>query len=119
MRIARLSAVALMLAGAPAAAQEAADGKNFPNRTIRIVVPFPAGGPADIIARFIGARMTERWGQAVVIENRPGANTAIGAQAVAKAAPDGYTLLAGMDTTMVVNPLLTANLPYDPARDFS
>jgi tripartite-type tricarboxylate transporter receptor subunit TctC len=115
----RLFAVVLLLAGAPAAAQEPSDARNFPNRTIRIVVPFPAGGPADIIARFIGARMTERWGQAVVIENRPGANTAIGAQAVAKAAPDGYTLLAGMDTTMVVNPLLTANLPYDPARDFA
>jgi tripartite-type tricarboxylate transporter receptor subunit TctC len=117
----RLFAFALLLVGVvtPAAAQEPSDARNFPNRTIRIVVPFPAGGPADIIARFIGARMSERWGQAVVIENRPGANTAIGAQAVARSAPDGYTLLAGMDTTMVVNPLLTANLPYDPARDFA
>jgi tripartite-type tricarboxylate transporter receptor subunit TctC len=116
----RLVAFVLLLAAAPAqAAAQDSDARSFPNRTIRIVVPFPPGGPADTIARFIGARMSERWGQAVVIENRPGANTAIGAQAVAKAAPDGYTLLAGMDTTMVVNPLLTANLPYDPSRDFA
>jgi tripartite-type tricarboxylate transporter receptor subunit TctC len=120
MHAKRLVAFGLLLAAgaAPAAAQDA-DAKNFPNRAIRIVVPFPPGGPADIIARFVGARMSERWSQPVVIENRPGANTAIGAHAVAKAPPDGYTLLAGMDTTMVVNPLLTANLPYDPARDFA
>ena len=110
----------LLLAGTPAhAAEQNGDAQNFPNRTIRFVVPFPAGGPADVIARFIATRMTERWGQPVVVENRPGANTAIGAQAVARSAPDGYTLLVGMDTTMVVNPLLTANLPYDAARDFA
>jgi len=63
--------------------------------------------------------MTEHWQQPVVIENRAGANTAIGAQAVAKSAPDGYTLLAGMDTTMVMNPLLTSNLPYDAVKDFA
>jgi tripartite-type tricarboxylate transporter receptor subunit TctC len=116
----RLLGLGLLLASAlvPAAAQVSTDAASYPNRTIRIVVPFPPGGPADVIARFVGARMSERWGQPVVIENRPGANTAIGAQAVAKAAPDGYTLLAGMDTTMVVNPLLTANLPYDPVKDF-
>ena len=118
MRIA-LRLFALLLAGVPAhaAAQDGAQG--FPNRSIRFVVPFPAGGPADTVARFIGTRMSERWGQPVVVENRPGANTAIGAQAVARSAPDGYTLLVGMDTTMVVNPLLTPNLPYDAARDFA
>ena len=117
----RVSAFLLLLAAiSPAAAQEpsAQDAKNFPSRPIRIIVPFPPGGPADIIARLVGQRMSERWGQPVVIENRPGANTAIGAQAVAKSPADGHTLLAGMDTTMVVNPLLAGNLPYE-VKDFA
>jgi tripartite-type tricarboxylate transporter receptor subunit TctC len=95
------------------------DGKAYPNRAIRMIVPFPAGGPADIVARFVGQKMSEDWGQPVVIENRPGGNTAIGAQAAARAAPDGYTLFVPMDTTMVMNPLVTPNLPYDPLRDFA
>jgi len=82
-------------------------------------VPFPAGGPTDINARVIAQKMSEVWGQPVVIENRPGANTAIGAQMVAKAAPDGYTLLAAMDTTLVMNPATKKNLPYDPHKDFT
>jgi tripartite-type tricarboxylate transporter receptor subunit TctC len=104
----------------PAAAQGSGDGaRTFPDRAIRIIVPFPPGGPADIIARFVGQRMSEDWGQPVVIENRPGGNTAIGAQAAARAAPDGYTLFVPMDTTLVINPLVTPNLPYDPAKDFA
>ncbi len=71
-----------------------ADAKNYPNRAVRIIVPFPPGGPADIIARFVGQRMSEDWGQPVVIDNRAGGNTAIGAQAAARSAPDGYTLFA-------------------------
>jgi len=106
----------LVLALSPAVAQN--DARDFPTRPIRIVVPFPAGGPADIISRVVAQRLSERWAQAVVVENRPGANTAIGAQAVARAAPDGHTLLAGMDTTLVMNPLLAANLPYD-VKDFA
>src|SRR5258708_1928617 len=96
----RCLAAGALLAAAPfpAAAQ---DAQNFPNRTIRIVVPFPAGGPTDILARVIAQKMSEDWGQAVVVENRPGADTIVGAQLVAKAAPDGYTLLAAMDTTLV------------------
>jgi tripartite-type tricarboxylate transporter receptor subunit TctC len=82
-------------------------------------VPFPPGGPADMIARLVGQRMSEDWGQPVLIENRAGGNTAIGAQVVARSAPDGYTLLAAMDTTMVVNPLVTPNLPYDPLKDLA
>ena len=87
-----LTGIALAAAVIPAEAQS--DAANFPNRAIRIIVPFPPGGPTDIIARFVGQRMSERWSQPVVIENRAGANTAIGAQIVAKSAPDGLTLLA-------------------------
>src|SRR5262245_23337027 len=88
------------------------DARGYPNRTVRLIVPFPPGGPADIVARFVGQKMSEDWGQPVVIENRAGGNTAIGAQAAARAAPDGYTLFVPMDTTMVMNPLVTPNLPY-------
>ncbi len=101
----------------PAAAQDAA---SFPARPIRIVVPFPAGGPTDINIRIIAQRMSADWKQPVVIENRPGGNTAIGAQVVAKAEPDGYTLLAAMDTTLVLNPATaTGPLSYDPFHDFA
>jgi len=96
-----------------------ADAKNYPNRPIRILVPFPPGGPADLIARFVGQKMSEDFGQPVVIENRAGGNTVIGAQAVARSAPDGYTLFTPMDTTLVMNPLVIPNLPYDPIRDFT
>jgi tripartite-type tricarboxylate transporter receptor subunit TctC len=91
---------------------------SFPNRTIRVIVPFPAGGPTDINARIIAQKMSEDWKQPVIIENRPGANTALGAQVVARADPDGYTLLAAMDTTLVMNPATSRNLRYDPFKDF-
>jgi tripartite-type tricarboxylate transporter receptor subunit TctC len=115
------AAVALALTLGPAQAQATleADAKGYPNRAIRIIVPFPPGGPADTIARLVGQRMSEDWGQPVLIENRAGGNTAIGAQAAARAAGDGYTLLAAMDTTMVINPLVAPNLPYDPLKDFA
>jgi tripartite-type tricarboxylate transporter receptor subunit TctC len=113
-------ALAAAAAASPAVAQTAdKDAKIYPNRAIRMIVPFPAGGPADIIARFVGQRMSEDWGQPVVIENRAGGNTTIGAQAAARSAPDGYTLFVPMDTTMVMNPLITPSLPYDPLKDFS
>jgi tripartite-type tricarboxylate transporter receptor subunit TctC len=115
----RLLAFALVFAAAlaPAAAQDAANAKAFPDKPIHLIVPFPAGGPADTIARFLGQKMTEHWNQPVIIENRAGGNTAIGAQAVAKSPADGYTLLVAMDVTMVMNPLLYTNLTYDPAKD--
>src|SRR5258708_33268849 len=107
-------ALAVMLAVVvPAGAQD------FPNRAIRIIVPFPAGGPTDILSRIVAQKMSESFGQPVVVENRPGADTAIGASQVAKAAPDGYTVLAAMDTTLVLNPAIKASLPYDPFKDFS
>jgi tripartite-type tricarboxylate transporter receptor subunit TctC len=100
---------------APVRAQ---DDDDYPRRAIHIVVPFPAGGPTDILSRIVGHEMAASWGKPVVIENRPGADTAVGAQFVARADPDGYTLLAAMDSTMVLNPLIKKDLPYDPLRDF-
>jgi tripartite-type tricarboxylate transporter receptor subunit TctC len=115
MRCIRLAALVLLtaLCAAPAVAQEA-----YPNRPIRIIVPFPAGGPSDVLARIIGERMSQDFGQGVVVENRPGANTVIGAQLVQKASPDGYTLLMAIDSTLVMNQYLYSNLPYDPINDF-
>ena len=104
-------------ASAPARAQDV-EAVNYPSRPIHIIVPFPPGGPTDILSRIVAKEMTASWGQTVVIENRPGADTTIGAEVVAKADPDGYTLLAAMDSTMVLNPLVKKDLPYDPARDF-
>ena len=116
---ARLIALALLsgLAIGSPAAQERADV--FPTRAIKIVVPFPAGGPSDVLARMIGQKMSEDWGQPVVIENRPGANTVLGAQQVAKAAPDGYTLLMAIDSTLSMNQYLYSTPPYDPFNDFA
>jgi tripartite-type tricarboxylate transporter receptor subunit TctC len=115
----RWIALALLsgLAMGSAAAQERADA--FPSRAIKIVVPFPAGGPSDVLARMIGQKMSEDWGQPVVIENRPGANTVLGAQQVAKAAPDGYTLLMAIDSTLTMNQYLYRTPPYDPFNDFA
>ncbi len=107
-------ALALLVAMATAA-----QAQNYPSRQINLIVPFAPGGPADFLARLIGQKMGEDLGQQVVIDNRPGANTIIGAQAVAKAAPDGYTLLMAIDGTLVMNPFLYSKLPYDPFKDFA
>jgi tripartite-type tricarboxylate transporter receptor subunit TctC len=119
--IARALAAVTLLFGASCAAtaQDGADAAHYPNRAIRMIVPFPPGGPADLIARMLGQKMTEHWGQPVVVENRAGGNTAIGAEIVAKSAADGYTLLIAMDVTMVMNPLIMTSLPYDPQKDFA
>jgi tripartite-type tricarboxylate transporter receptor subunit TctC len=117
-RVARLLISAIVASwAAPAGAQDLAAG--YPNRPIHLIVPFPAGGPSDIVARLIGQKMSEDWGQPVVVENRPGANTIIGAQAAAKAAPDGYTLFMAIDSSLVMNQYLAKSLPYDPLNDFA
>src|SRR6516225_4050527 len=95
-----------------------ATAQPYPTRQITLIVPFAPGGPADFLGRLIGQKMSEDLGQQIVIDNRPGANTIIGAQAVAKASPDGYTLLMAIDGTLVMNPFLYSKLAYDPFKDF-
>jgi tripartite-type tricarboxylate transporter receptor subunit TctC len=114
--VAYAALVACCLSGAPVRAQDAG---NYPNQPVHVIVPFPAGGPADILARFVSERLANVWKQAVVIENRPGANTAIAAGQVAKMAPNGYNLFVVMDVTMVLNPLTNKSLSYDPIKDFA
>jgi tripartite-type tricarboxylate transporter receptor subunit TctC len=91
----------------------------FPSRPIRLVAPYPPGGGADFTGREIAQKLTEVWGQQVVVDNRPGAGTAIGHDIVAKSRPDGYTLGLGSSAGMVVNPVLGTKLPYDALKDFS
>ena len=114
MSVARLDCAAALLA----LSISAATAQSYPARQITLVVPFAPGGPADFLGRLIGQKMGEDLGQQVVIDNRPGANTIIGAQAVAKALPDGYTLLMAIDGTLVMNPFLYSKLAYDPFKDF-
>ena len=91
---------------------------DYPQRPIRLIVPFAAGGGLEITARSIGQKLTEKRGQAIVIDNRPGAATIVGSEIAAKASPDGYTLLM-ITTTFAINPSLYGKLPYDPVREFA
>jgi len=109
--IASIVGLAVVTVIAPASAQD------YPTKPIKIIVPFAAGGPADIYARFIGARLTDTLGQPVVVEDRPGGGSIIGTDAVAKSAPDGYTLLM-MSNTHTVNETLIPNRPFALMRDF-
>jgi len=111
----RFLAACLILAFSSAAAAQA----DFPNRPLRLVVTVPPGGAADFIARLVGGKVSEALGQPVVVENRGGAGGTIAADTVAKAAPDGYTLLQNSITTHGVGPHLYSKLPYDPVKDFS
>ena len=109
----------LFLATCSLAALSAAWAQGYPSRQITLIVPFAPGGPADFLGRLIGQKMSEDLGQQIVVDNRPGANTIIAAQAVAKASPDGYTLLMAIDGTLVMNPFLYSKLAYDPFKDFA
>jgi tripartite-type tricarboxylate transporter receptor subunit TctC len=93
--------------------------QSYPSRPIRLVVPFPAGGTTDILAREAAQKLTEALGQAVVVDNRPGAAGNIGSDLVAKSAPDGYTLLMGTVGTHAINPSLYSKMPYDHVKDFA
>ena len=92
---------------------------DYPNRPIRIIVTFPPGGPTDIIARVVGQKLAEAWGQPVVIDNRSGAGGNIGTDLAAKSAPDGYTLLLSNFGPMAISPFVYAKLPYDPVKDLT
>jgi tripartite-type tricarboxylate transporter receptor subunit TctC len=108
----------LVLAAAVLAVQTV-HAQAYPSRPIRLVVPFPPGGSADILGRALAQRLGEGLGQSVVVENRPGAGTAIAAELVAKAAPDGYTVMLGTVSSHAINPALNPKLPFDPLRDFT
>ncbi len=120
-QLSRLARVAVFAAGCLALpfASTAALAQAFPNKPVRIVVPFPPGAATDNLARLLGQKLTESWGQSVVIDNTPGAGSIIGAQAVATAPADGYTLFMGHIGTHGANPALYAKLPYDPVKDFA
>lgn len=106
-------ALAAVIAAGPAAAQ------SYPNKSIRIIVPFAAGGASDVMARVVGDKLFAKWNQPIVVENRTGAGGTLGADVVAKSAPDGYTLLLGTSATHTIAPSLYANLSYDPEKDFA
>ena len=97
----------------------AAFSQNYPARPIRFIVPYTPGGLGDSFARAVGEGLSQRMGQPVVIDNRPGASQAIGAEATAKAAPDGYTVFMGTQSGLVLNTIARKSLPYDPLRDFA
>ena len=110
-----LAAVAIAaITIAPATAQTAA----WPSKQVRIVVPFPAGGTTDVVARLLAQRLQEAWGQTIIVENKTGAGGNIGATEVAKAANDGYTLLMASGSIVTVNPHIYAKMPFDAAKDF-
>src|SRR5438128_6252347 len=109
----RLAAVLLLALSGPSAAQD------YPNRPIMLVVPYAAGGGNDVMARIVAEKMSPMLGQQIVIENRGGAGGSIATRAVAKAAPDGYTLVIGGTGTLAINPTLYSNVGYDPRKDFA
>ncbi len=114
-RIAGIAAVAAAALLSAAAAQ----AQTYPNRPIRIIVPYAAGGTSDILARAIGPKLTDAWGQPVIVENRPGANGNVGAEFVAKSTPDGYTLLLTDLGGLVISASVYPKLPFNPSKDFS
>ena len=116
MSIVRAVAVSFTLA---ALACEPALAQTYPSKPIRIVVPYPPGGSGTIVARILGDRLNQAWGQQILVDSRPGATGMIGADIVAKAAPDGYTLLAGYTSEVAINVSLFPKMTYDPVKDFA
>lgn len=115
----RLIVAAALCAGVAWSGNAAAQADSFPNNTVKIVVPTAPGGPLDVLGRLITPRLRQIWGQSVIIENRPGGALMIGANAVAKASPDGYTLLLSNDGPITINPNLYKKMPYDPKKELA
>jgi tripartite-type tricarboxylate transporter receptor subunit TctC len=115
----RIALAAFLLGAASVLTPSFAVAQAFPSRPVKLIVPFPPGGSLDITGRLIAQRLTDMWGQAVVVENKPGAGGNIGADLVAKSAPDGYTILMGALSTHAVNPNLYKTMPYDAVKDFA
>src|SRR5262245_66379995 len=108
-----------LFAGCLATLAFAVHAQDYPNKPIRLIVPFAPGGVADNSARVVAEPLGQRLGQQVVVENRPGASGNIGTQQVAQSTADGYTLLLGFDGTMVINPFVFPNIPFDTLKDFA
>src|SRR5665213_1452221 len=121
MRLTRRQAMAgcggglALLTGLSSRTQAAA----YPSRTIKLIVPYPAGGTTDLLGRLIADRIQSGLGGPVIVENKPGAGTTLGAELVARSEPDGYTLLLATSTTLAINKTLYKKLPYDPVKDFT
>jgi tripartite-type tricarboxylate transporter receptor subunit TctC len=115
----RLAARFVTLFGVLVLVSGAVRAESYPSGPVKLIVPVPAGGVTDTMARIVAQRLTELWGQPVVVDNRPGGNYAVGAQAVAKSPPDGLTLLVAPDSTVTANPNLFSKLPYDPLKDLT
>ena len=114
---AAMCVIAIGVTGAAGAPGAQAQSAKWPERPVRVVVPFPAGGTSDVLARLFTPRLSEEYGQQFVVDNRPGAGSQVAAEAVAKSTPDGYTLLLPA-FAHAVNPSLYANLPFDTEKDF-
>ena len=115
----RIAAALAVIAALTAALAARAGAETFPARTIRLVVPFPAGGPADVMGRLMAQTLSVAFGQQAIVDNRPGGGSTIGGREVARAEPDGYTLLVGSAATLAIGPTLFRNIGYDPATSFA
>jgi tripartite-type tricarboxylate transporter receptor subunit TctC len=115
----RIAGALAVIAALACAAATHAQAQSYPNRTIRLIVPFPPGGPADVMARLAAKSLTETLGQQVIVDNRPGGGSTLAGREVARAEPDGYTLLLASAATTAIGPALYKNIGYDPARSFA
>lgn len=114
-----IRSIGLLCGVLAAAGAGVANAQRYPQKAIRFVVAFPAGGGVDVLARTVGNKLSEAWGVPIVVENRPGASGNIGTQLAARAVPDGYTILLGTAGNIAVSPSLYRKLPYDPVKDFA
>ncbi len=117
--VSKVLAIAILTSFISILASISADAGSYPDRTVKIIVPYTAGGGTDTVARAIAKQLSEKWGQPVIVDNRPGAGTTLGAGAAAKAQPDGYTLLFTDSASFVINPHIYSKLSYDPLTDLA